>query len=283
MAQRNVGIIARLSFREAARRRVLLGAAVLSALFLAVYGAGLWFIHDDLSRSGQAANVAVAVAAYNLLQQLGLYAVYLLAALLTVLVAVSSLAGEIESETLQSIAARPIRRWELLCGKWLGLAAILTLYLGVLTGGVLIVSRVITGYSPPHIARGLALMELDMLVILNVSLAVSTRLPALGGGVCVLGAFATGFLGGWMEQIGAGMGNSRTVAIGIVSSLIMPTEALWRRAAYEMRSVLADTLSQDSLFYSALSVPSTTMIVYGLLYALAAMVIAIRLFDRRDL
>ena len=45
-------VIARLTFREAARRKVLLGALLLGIVFLAVYGAGLYFMNQDLQQTG---------------------------------------------------------------------------------------------------------------------------------------------------------------------------------------------------------------------------------------
>jgi hypothetical protein len=71
------------------------------------------------------------------------------------------------------------------------------------------------------------------------------------------------------------------VQVGIVSSLLMPSEALWRRAAFEMTSPLARMVSFGP--FSSASVPSPAMIIYGGLYLAAALVIAVRTFSRRDL
>ena len=70
--------------------------------------------------------------------------------------------------------------------------------------------------------------------------------------------------------------------MGIVSSLLMPTEALWRRAAYEMRSLMVDAIG-FSPFTSGSSVPSTLMIVYAGAYAITALMLAVRRFERQDL
>ncbi len=40
-------------------------------------------------------------------------------------------------------AAKPIRRWEILLGKWLGLEVMLTLYLLLMAGGVLLVVHIL--------------------------------------------------------------------------------------------------------------------------------------------
>jgi len=71
------------------------------------------------------------------------------------------------------------------------------------------------------------------------------------------------------------------VTVGIVSSLLMPSEALWHRASFEMQSSLARSL-QFTPFANA-STPSVAMIGYAMAYLLIAFAIAIRHFRERDL
>jgi hypothetical protein len=61
----------------------------------------------------------------------------------------------------------------------------------------------------------------------------------------------------------------------------MPSESLWRRAAFEMQSPLANAMRISP--FSTLSVPSTAMIVYAAIYMGVALALAIRRFSQRDL
>jgi hypothetical protein len=61
----------------------------------------------------------------------------------------------------------------------------------------------------------------------------------------------------------------------------MPSESLWRRAAFEMQSPLANALRGSP--FSTLSVPSLGMVFYAVLYMAIALVVAIRRFSQRDL
>ena len=70
--------------------------------------------------------------------------------------------------------------------------------------------------------------------------------------------------------------------MGIVASLVMPTEAVWRRAAFLMESPLAGSLPQFAIFMDV-SIPSASMIVYAALYLLTVMGIAVYHFHQRDL
>jgi Cu-processing system permease protein len=77
------------------------------------------------------------------------------------------------------------------------------------------------------------------------------------------------------------MQSQTTIYIGIISSLIFPCEAIWRRAAYEMQSPLSSVLGMSP--FSAISVPSALMIVYAILYALVALALTFSIFSHRDL
>jgi hypothetical protein len=69
--------------------------------------------------------------------------------------------------------------------------------------------------------------------------------------------------------------------VGIVSSLLIPSEALWKRAAYEMQSPIVSALGISP--FTAASMPSLLMVIYGMIYAILALLLAVRLFSRRDL
>jgi ABC-type transport system involved in multi-copper enzyme maturation permease subunit len=281
---RQVGtlVIARLTFREAARRRILVAALLLGIVFLTVYGLGIHFIQQDMVRTTEHLQRVVALPIYNFLALSGLYVVSFLTLALTVLTSVDTISGEIDSGSIQSLAAKPIRRWEILIGKWLGFVVMLTLYLLLMAGGVVLLTRAILGYSVPNAVRGLALMWINELLLLNVTLLGGTRLSTLANGVLAFAAYGVAFIGGWIEQIGAFLGNQTTVAIGILSSLLMPSEALWKRAAFEMRTALAEAIPANP-FTSSLSVPSVAMVMYAVFYATVALALAVWSFRRRDL
>ncbi|HTV54222.1 MAG TPA: ABC transporter permease, partial [Terriglobia bacterium] len=73
----------------------------------------------------------------------------------------------------------------------------------------------------------------------------------------------------------------RAVDVGIIASIIMPSESLWRRAAFEMQSPVVGALSLSP--FSNASVPSVAMIGYSVAYLTLALVLALRCFAARDL
>lgn len=282
MRRSPVLVIARLTFQEAGRRRILLAAVTLSVVFLAVYGFGIYSVKEDMSRQRQHLQRVISMPMYNFMTLSGLYVVNFLTLALTVLTSVDTISGEIDSGTIHVLAAKPIRRRQILVGKWLGFVTMVTLYLVIMAGGVMGLSRLILDYSVPNASRGFALLWLNQLLILSVTLLGGTRLSTLANGVLAFAAYGIAFIGGWIEQIGAFLGNETTVVIGILSSLLMPSEALWKRASYEMQTALMEA-APPTPFTGVVSVPSAAMVVYAVLYAAAALALAVHSFSRRDL
>ncbi|MEN9937552.1 MAG: hypothetical protein RLZZ387_4131 [Chloroflexota bacterium] len=273
-----IATITWLTFHEARRRRMALAALVAGALFLLLFGLGVRFINAELVREGTP-QLAIRQA-HSFLLLAGLYVVHFLTVMLAIFASVDSVSGEITTHTIQSIVTRPVRRWQVLLGKWLGYALMLALFLGLLGGGVLLVMRALTGYTPPNALQGVGLLILEALVLVSLSLLGGTRLSTLTNGVTLFLLYGLAFIGAWVEQIGALLQSDAAVRVGVVSSLLLPVEALWRRAAYVMQPPLANSFPTP---FSVASVPSEAMVAYAALYGLAALMLAVRSFGRRDL
>jgi ABC-type transport system involved in multi-copper enzyme maturation permease subunit len=279
--------LARLTFREAIRRRIMLAGLILGLGFIIFFSIGFHYILVQL----RALSVGVATGspiadiadtrAINGFLLIGLYAVTFLAVAMAALLAADTLAGEISSGTLQTIVTRPIRRADVVLGKWLGFAGLLELYVSFMAGGVVLSVYLQSGYVPQYWAAGVSLIFLEALLIMTIALLCSSAFPALATGGIVFGLYGLALIGGWVEEIGAAIQNVTAVRVGIFSSLIMPSEALWKRVVYELQSPLTGVLGPSP--FGARSTPSQWMVAYALTYVLACLTLAIRTFQRRDL
>src|SRR5579862_1777899 len=129
--------LAWLTFQEARRRSVVLAALVLGAAFLLLFGAGLNIVaHNQAQHS--IFEGATGVLVFNLLALAGLYVVHFLAIMLAIVATVDAVSGEIASHTVQTLVTRPLARWQLITGKWLGYVVMLVLYTTLLCLGVLL-------------------------------------------------------------------------------------------------------------------------------------------------
>ena len=62
---------------------------------------------------------------------IGLYTVDLLAVVMTILTSVDTISGEVASGTIQAIAMKPMARWQIVIGKWIGFAGMVTGYVAI--------------------------------------------------------------------------------------------------------------------------------------------------------
>jgi len=273
----NVLTIAEATFREAQRRRLLWIGAALGLAFLALFGVGYSLMYREALSDG----ASFLVEMLSGLLIVGLYVVNFLGIMVAVVLSVDTLSGEVASGTIHTVVTKPLRRWEVVVGKWLGLGAMLALFVGLMSAGVMAVSWAVARYVPPHPVEGVALMFLSGLVVLTLSLLGGARLSTMANGLVVLMLYGLAFIAGWIEQFGAYVRNEAAVNTGIVVSLLVPSEAMWKRAAYLMQPAFLRELGATP--FTSASAPSQAMVLYTLLYTAAALAAAAYLFQRRDL
>jgi ABC-type transport system involved in multi-copper enzyme maturation permease subunit len=247
-----------LTFREAWRKKIFWLALVLGVGFLLLFGIGFNFILIEVTQNSRIASQSPAMA--NILKNevsgvfliLGLFAINFLIIAMTALTSVDSISGEISTHTIQTIATKPIRRWEIVSGKLIGLTLMLIGYVVFMAGGLILLVFLMTGYLPPNILPGLSLMILAGLIVYSITTLGGTYLSTLAA-----------------------------ILVGIVSSLIMPSEAMWRMASDLMQPVLVSRIEMPLI--NSYSKPSPAMIVYAGLYIAVLLAAALRHFSKRDL
>ncbi len=273
-------IIAQLTIRETQRRRILWLGLLMAVGFLAVFGIGLHFIVAELVQVRmQPAEMEVAT---GLLLSAGLYVVNFLIVIMSVLTSVTAVSGEIDSHTIETLLTKPVRRWEVVLGKWLGFVVLLTGYVLLLSGGLMLIFYWRTGFVIHNVVAGMGLMVLQGLTVLSVSFLGGTRLSTLANGVLAFMLYGIAFIGGWVEQIGGMFQNETAVDIGIITSLIMPTEILWKKALSLFQPKIISSLNIAGPLAVA-SQPSDLMIQYAVGYTAVLLLLALYSFSRRDL
>jgi ABC-type transport system involved in multi-copper enzyme maturation permease subunit len=273
-------VVTGLTLREAARRRILLAALIAGAAFLTLFGLGLFFVVRDVASNATMSLIERRVL-LNVLTLAGLYAANLLTVMTAVLLPEDTLSGEISSGVMQTLAVRPIRRRDIVLGKWLGHWIVMASYFALLSGGVLAVTAGLAHFTPPRTELGLPLMLLGGTVLLTLSIAGGSRLSTVTNGMLAFGLFGLAFIGNWVEQIGAMAGNNAAQQIGTVASLLMPGEALWQLAASHMQPAILRDLGASP--FSPVSVPSTAMIWWAVGYVVVVLALGLRSFGRRAL
>lgn len=274
--------IARLTLREALNKRILVVALLLTAAFLGLYAVGTYFAGRELAL--RAPRVIRMAAASNLLSA-GLYLASFVMSFLAIFTAVGTISAEIDNGLLQVVVPRPVPRRAIVLGKFAGYAALIAVYAVLVFSAVLGIARAFLPAPVEAPLPALGLFVLQPIVLLALSLLGSALLSTLANGVAVVLLFGIGLIGGIIEQVGAVAQSETLTRIGIVSSLVMPADAIYRKMIHVLYGGAANSLSgmQAMGAVGAQLPPSAAMIVYATLYALAAVYFAVRAFEGRDL
>ena len=279
--------IARLTFQEAWRKKLVWVALALGSAFLALFALGLYFILREIQESSfrggmtEAALRLEQTQASGLLLIMGLFVINFLIIMMTALTSAGALSGEISSHTIQTIAAKPIPRRSIIWGKWLGHGLMVMLYIAFMFSGLTLVTYIMSGYIPPNFWAGLALLSLEGMTVLSLSIFGGTFLSTLANGVLVFMLYGLAFVGSWVEQIGAALESETAVQVGVIASLIMPSETMWRMVSDLLQPPLVRGMGFTP--FTLFSKPSNAMVIYALIYIAALLAGALYQFERRDL
>ncbi|MFI6316442.1 ABC transporter permease subunit [Nonomuraea sp. NPDC050556] len=229
-----VFIVAALTLRESARRRVLRALAVLTLLLL---GLSAWGFSSLVSMEFDGAQLTTGEARLVAAQLLNLvmFGLSLIAALGTAFLAGPTLAGEIESGAALAVMARPVRRSAVLLGKWLGLVAFGGGFVVLAGLAQCLIVLATTGYWPSEPVTGLALLAAQTTVLLTLGLLLSAVISPMASGIVAVGLFGATWIAGVVGGVGKVFANPGVIAIGDVSRMLLPTDGLWRGAMYSFQ------------------------------------------------
>jgi Cu-processing system permease protein len=296
---RQVLTLAAFTWKEGLRRRIVVVGLILTLAFVVLYGIGGYFaFHNqntlglesapdaarDLLGGTDLSGLMRQIAAYVMLS-LGVFMASILTVTMLVFSASGMISGDAENGTLQTIVTRPLARYELLLGRYLGYASIFLAYLILVTGLLVGLTRAFSGYAPPAPAQAICLIALQGLILLALASIGTTLLPPLATGILVFMAYGVGFIGGVVGQIGDLLANHTAQTIGTAVGFLVPSDLLFRGGLHDLAPIIPSALSgivQAGPFGSASPV-SAAMLVFCFGYLVVALTAACWLFRHKDL
>jgi ABC-type transport system involved in multi-copper enzyme maturation permease subunit len=281
MTTRVVLTVAALTLREASRRRVLRALLGLTILLLAITAFGFSRIDAELS----GLTTGEAMMASSVVLNLVMFGLSLIAALGTAFLAGPTLAGEIESGMALAMLARPVRRSDVLVGKWLGLAAFGSGFVVLAGLAHLLVVLTTVGYWPPDAAAGLALLAAQTTVLLTLALLLSTVVSPMASGMIAVGIFGATWVAGVVATIADMLQNDTLARVGTVSRILLPTDGLWRGAMNAFQDPgLLTRMADATVGHPFLSEAPLSPAYLGwvLLWVVLMLTLAAVIFRRRD-
>lgn len=223
--------IARLVLVEASRRRLLLALIGLTLGVIAVIGYGMSQL-PKLAPNETRDDVLQAAA---FLQMFAFFMFSFVLTFAAVFVAAPSLAGDLDSGVMLAIVPRPIRRSEIVLGRWLGLVTLVGGYTIAATGLEMLVVWAVLGYTPPDALRPVLFLVVEGVVAVTFGLLLSTRLAPMTGGIVATIMLLVVWFAGIVGALGIAFDNTTVSTIGTVARLLLPTDGSWRAALYYLQ------------------------------------------------
>lgn len=281
-------VIAGLTLREVARRRilwVLLGLSVVSVLLVA-------FGVDRLVTSARADGIAEVQVRLGVSQVLIVIAFMFSFVLATsaAFLGAPAIASDIETGTVHAMLARPLRRSELLLGRWLGLALVVAVYGAVSALMAIAAVGIVSGHVPPDPQVAIAYLAFQSVVVLTLAIALGTRLPAIAAGSVVVVLFGLAWFAGVLGNVAIAFNASQLAGAGDIARVLMPTDGLWRGVIYGLEPpivlVLANARNAEALRanpFFASEPPPLPFIAWAVAWTVLVLLAGIALFRRREL
>jgi ABC-type transport system involved in multi-copper enzyme maturation permease subunit len=230
---RGIWTITRLTVRETSRRKLLLALLLLTLAVIAVTLFGVSKL-KTISSGGESLSPLEIKTITSQVLILVMFMFSFVLALSAVFVAAPQISGDVESGIALAILTRPLSRADVIIGKWLGLAALVSVYIGGAVLVELIGIKLLTDYQPPDPVMLVVYLIGETVALMTLALLISTRLSGMTGGVIALGAFGISWIGGIAGSVGQAFANDTITHIGTVTQLLLPTDGLWRGAVYSL-------------------------------------------------
>ncbi len=284
----NVLLFASLTVRELVRRRLLVIAAVGTLLIVAFTGWGMHRLATATMSGSPLALVAVRATAAGIVLVLAFLFSFVVA-LGGAMIGAPAMAETIANGELLAVLARPVRRADVVIGRWLGTVIALAAYVALAGGAELLVVRITTGYAPPHPFAALLFLSASGAVVASTAIALATRLPALAAGAAAALLFGLAWVAGIVESIGLSIGNARVADAGTLVALVFPSDALWRGAVYALEpavftvAVGASNGNGPANPFTVTSPPPTALLVWAFAWIVVVVACGAAAFRTRDL
>jgi ABC-type transport system involved in multi-copper enzyme maturation permease subunit len=223
----------------------------------------------------------------KMLKDSGLTLIKVLALLVVVWTASVAVADEIEGRTALTVLSKPLARWQFVLGKFAGLVLVATLVFLILGGILLATTSLKVVYDAREGAKvdplwpdcademitvvpGLALSLLEAVVLAAISLAVSTRLGMVPNLIICFTVYALGHLVPLIVQSSVG----KFAIVRFFGKLIATVLPVLEHFTIEAAVIGGVAVPWSYLGWAAL---------YAALYATLALLVALVLFQDRDL
>lgn len=259
----NVWVIALNTFREAVRDKILYVLLVFAIVLIAASRAVGW-----VSWGGE----------LKIMTDLGLFAVWLFAALVSIFIGTGMIYKEVDKRTLYAILSKPIERWEFLLGKYAGL--LLTTFVNQVLLSLVFLAYLWLMEAPLSLAlaQALLLIFFEMLVVNALAIFFSSASTPILSAIFTFLLFSFGQLTKWIVDFGAVAEQRFPLAQQVLRALYLFTPNLHNFNIRQAAVLAAGEGRASAISWSEMS----AVMWYGVSYSAVVLLAAVLIFRRRN-
>jgi ABC-type transport system involved in multi-copper enzyme maturation permease subunit len=206
----------------------------------------------------------------KIIEDLSLSGIEIFGVIISIFVGIGLVNKELEKKTIYTIISKPIKRWQFLLGKYLGLALTLFSYVAVMTVCYMLVLWLYTDTLPWQTLVAVLLIYVELLVVTASAILFSTfSTPTLSASYA-LAIYVIGNMTGDLRGLAAKTGSAGASALLNFFYYFLPN-----LQNFNVRSESVHNIPVAPAFvFSA--------ITYGLMYVMAILAVSVLVFQRRN-
>lgn len=256
-------VIARNTISEALRRKVLNAFLMVGvAVIVLTFAFGQFAPRQELT----------------LIRGMGLGIITLAGIFITTILSINLIPTEIERRTIYTILSKPVRRTEFLMGKWLG--ALGTIAINIFLMSLAFVIAVAlkqigaeNASNPLELFKGVLMIYMQLLLLCSVAMFFSVFLSPLVNFFLTLSLFVIGNLSSFTQDLAKTNNNPLVKGFFTLVHYLVPNFGNFQ---FTNPLVNPDVqVKSEALFL-------TQNVIYALVYAAVLLILAILVFDRRE-
>jgi len=281
---RRIWLLARMTFREAVRKRMIWAVFLFTAFFVAMYGWGVVRFKATWNARAAARSFRFPISfnqAVDLNMAFAVFMIFFLAGVMGIFASIGTIAGEIDGGTFQAILPKPIRRWEVVLGKWVGYAIMLALYVILVTAAIGTEVWTITGHLPPGIWRATPAVIVAAWWLLALTVLGSTIFATMANGIVCYMVYAFGLAFTIIEAQGQLLQIHAMENAGLIGSIIIPSQRVYNYANYLIQP--STNISFGGSGGPTSTPPASAIVPFAIGYLALLVVAACFVFRKKDL
>lgn len=264
------------TWREGMRKKTLIGFLLLSLLVIL----GSTFMTAFMTEASIGENIQ-ASADTKIIKDICVSAISVFGILITIFISASVVPSEVENRVIYTILSKPIRRFQYLLGKFIGVQLIVIINLVLMTMLFFVALLIKEDVLPTLLLWSALLTYFQFLIVSSFTFAISclsssSVMPTIGG----LFIFITGNLTEYLKDVSNRAGSGDGFLDQLLGNVAKGLYAL-------LPNLKSFSLRTEILYLPANDPPTDVMIpnliAYGLLYGLAGYFLAFWFFRRREL